>query len=256
MKNAGNAENAGNARERREGRETPKDWTDQRRKGSEARTRELPGLGNRQTATRLASVPGVPGASPPSMSKSYTKISGGGLLLSLLPGLRTKLYLGPDHLLLIEQFILTERYKRFYFRDIQAITATKSARWIVFGLIWGFLVLLSALFFIVHTLVTLIFGALFTVLFGFAFIHNIVSGPTCIVRLQTAVQTHRVAPLERIRDFRKGMRTIVPLIQNAQRGQTAATIILVLALILALDQRPQESLHIRNTAIEGLCILR
>jgi hypothetical protein len=151
-----------------------------------------------------------------SMSKSYTKISGGGFLLSLLPGLRTKLYLGPDHLLLIEQFILTERYKRFYFRDIQAITATKSARWIVFGLIWGFLVLLSALFFIVHALLALTFGTLFTALFGFAFIHNIVSGPTCIVRLQTAVQTHRFAPLERTRDFRKGMQTIVPLIQNAQ----------------------------------------
>ena len=59
-------------------------------------------------------------------------------------------------------------------------------------------------------------AVLFTALFGFAFIHNIVSGPTCIVRLQTAVQTHRFAPLERTRDFRKGMQTIVPLIQNAQ----------------------------------------
>jgi hypothetical protein len=170
------------------------------------------------------------------MSKSYTKISDGGLLLSLVPGLRTKLYIGPDHLLLIEQFILTERYKRFYYRDIQAITATKSVRWIVFGLVWGFLVLLSALFFIVHTLLTLIFGTLFTVLFGFAFIHNIVSGPTCIVRLQTAVQTHRFAPLERIRDFRKGMQTIVPLIQNAQRSQTAAALVLALILVHGLAE--------------------
>src|SRR5208283_70103 len=147
---------------------------------------------------------------------AYTKISNGGVLMSILPGLRTKLYLGTDHLLLIEQFILVERYKRFYFRDIQAITETKSPRWIVLGLIWGFLALLSALLLIPHNSVTLIFGTLFTAFFGLAFIHNILSGPTCIVRLQTAVQTHRFAPLERIRDFSSGMEIIVPLIQNAQ----------------------------------------
>jgi hypothetical protein len=153
------------------------------------------------------------------MSLSYKKISDGGLLLSLFPGVRTKLYLGTDHLLLIEQFILIERYKRFYFRDIQAITTTKSSRWIVLGSIWGVLALLSALLFMADHPVTLILGTLFTALFGIAFIHNILSGPTCIVRVQTAVQTHRFAPLERIRDFTSGMETIVPLIQNAQRGQ-------------------------------------
>jgi hypothetical protein len=149
---------------------------------------------------------------------SYTKISSGGLLMTLIPGLRTKLYLGTDHLLLVEQLILVERYKRFYFRDIQVITATKSARWIVFGAIWGFLALLAALSFFVHHPAVLALGAFFTALFGFAFVHNIVLGPTCIVRLRTAVQTHRVAPLERIRDFRKGMETIEPLIRDAQQA--------------------------------------
>jgi hypothetical protein len=147
---------------------------------------------------------------------SYTKISNGGFLMTLIPGLRTKLYLGTDHLLLIEQFILVERYKRFYFRDIQAITATKSARWIVLGTLWGVLALLAAVFLLVHNLVALTLGTFFAVLFGLIFVYNIVLGPTCIVRLQTAVQTHRCAPLERIRDFHKGMETIEPLIRNAQ----------------------------------------
>jgi hypothetical protein len=53
-------------------------------------------------------------------------------------------------------------------------------------------------------------------LFGFAFVHNLIQGPTCIVRLRTAVQTHRIAPLERIRDFRRGMDAIEPLIRTAQ----------------------------------------
>jgi len=146
----------------------------------------------------------------------YTKISNGGLLMTWIPGLRTKLHLGTDHLLLIEQLILVERYKRFYFRDIQVITATKSTRWIVFGTIWGFLALATALLFFVHNPVAVAMGTFFTALFGLAFVHNIILGPTCIVRLRTAVQTHRVAPLERIRDFRKGIAIIEPLIQAAQ----------------------------------------
>jgi hypothetical protein len=150
---------------------------------------------------------------------SYTKISNGGLLMTLIPGLRTKLYLGTDHLLLIEQVILVERYKRFYFRDIQVITATKSVRWIVFATIWGFLALLAALSFLVPNPVTVTVGIFFTALFGIAFVHNIILGPTCIVRLRTSVQTHRVAPLERIRDFRKGMETIEPLIRQAQLAE-------------------------------------
>jgi hypothetical protein len=147
---------------------------------------------------------------------SYIKISNGGLLMTLIPGLRTKLYLGTDHLLLIEQLVLVERYKRFYFRDIQVITATQSSRWLVFGGLWGFLAFLGALFFFVHNPIAVTAGVLFTGLFGSAFFHNLIQGSTCIVRFQTAVQTHRIAPLERVRDFRKGMETIEPLIRSAQ----------------------------------------
>src|SRR4029077_11499607 len=117
---------------------------------------------------------------------------------------------------LIEQLILVERYKRFYFRDIQVITATQSARWIVFGGIWAFLALLTALLFLGHNPVAVAIGTFLTALFGLAFVHNIILGPTCIVRLRTAVQAHRVAPLERIRDFRQGIATIEPLIRAAQ----------------------------------------
>jgi hypothetical protein len=146
----------------------------------------------------------------------YTKLSNGGLLMTLIPGLRTKLYLGTDHLLLIEQLILVERYKRFYFRDIQVVTATQSSRWLVFGGLWGFLALLAALFFLIHNPIALAAGTFFCGLFGFAFVHNLIQGPTCIVRIRTAVQAHRIAPLERIRDFRKGMEAIEPLIRSAQ----------------------------------------
>jgi hypothetical protein len=136
--------------------------------------------------------------------------------MTVIPGLRTKLYLGTDHLLLVEQLIFLERYKRFYFRDIQVITLEQSARWIVFGSIWGFLALVAALSFMVHHPLAVGAGAFFTALFGFGFVHNLILGPTCVVRLRTAVQTHRLAPLERISNFHQRMATIEPLIREAQ----------------------------------------
>lgn len=95
--------------------------------------------------------------------------------------------------------------------------AYQSSRWIVFGTIWGFLALLATLFFFTLNPVTVLAGTFFTALFGFAFVHNLILGPTCIVRLRTAVQTHRISPLERMRDFRKGMDAIEPLIRAAQQ---------------------------------------
>src|SRR5271155_405699 len=102
---------------------------------------------------------------------SYIKISNGGLLMTFIPGLRTKLYLGTDHLLLVEQLILVERYKRFYFREIQVITAAQSPRWLVFGALWAFLTLLAALFFFIHHPFAVAAGTFFTALSGFAFVH-------------------------------------------------------------------------------------
>jgi hypothetical protein len=45
-------------------------------------------------------------------------------------------------------------------------------------------------------------------------------GPTCIVRLQTAIQSYRIASLERVRDFRKGMERIEVLIRSASEAAT------------------------------------
>jgi hypothetical protein len=151
---------------------------------------------------------------------AYTKISDGGWLMSLIPGLRTRLYLGSDHLLLVEQLVLVERYKRFYFRDIQAITRANSARWIVLSGTWGILALLLTSVLLLHQPIATALGTIFVLLFGFASIHGVIRGPTCIVRLQTALQSHRIAPLERVREFHKAMERIEPLIRSAQAPET------------------------------------
>jgi hypothetical protein len=149
---------------------------------------------------------------------AYTRISNGGWLMSIMPGLRTKLFLGPDHLLVVEQLVLIERYKRFYYRDIQAITRTNSARWLVLSGMWTFLALLSASVLLLHQPVATAAGTIFALIFGFASIQGVMRGPTCIVRLQTAIQSYRIASLERVRDFRKGMERIEFLIRSASEA--------------------------------------
>ena len=133
---------------------------------------------------------------------SYTKISNGGLLMTLIPGLRTKLYLGTDHLLLVEQLILVERYKRFYFRDIQAITATRSSRWMVFGRSGGSYPDRCAVFLCPQSR-RLIRGNVFTALFGFAFVHNLIQGPTCIVRFEQRFKPIGSPPWKEFATFAK-----------------------------------------------------
>src|ERR1051326_4778766 len=48
---------------------------------------------------------------------------------------RSSLWLGPDHLLLVERRGYTEFYKRFFFRDIQAITIRQTNRHKVWTLV-------------------------------------------------------------------------------------------------------------------------
>src|SRR5208283_5906459 len=52
---------------------------------------------------------------------------------------RSSLWLGDDHLLFVECTGYTETYKRFYFRDIQAITIRKTTTHAVWNWITGVL---------------------------------------------------------------------------------------------------------------------
>ena len=42
--------------------------------------------------------------------------------LVFLAAAHSSLWLGPDHLLSVDRIWMNEEYKRFYFRDVQAIT--------------------------------------------------------------------------------------------------------------------------------------
>lgn len=156
--------------------------------------------------------------------KEYTKLTpprrtAGFALVSVT---RSNLWLGKDHLLCIETEGYTEKYKRFYFRDIQAITLRRTNRmWTVFAVTGS----LTLFFEIIALTMDAVEGKwVFGILGGICalpFIVNLIYGPTCKCELRTAVHTESMPSMSRVRRARKLLNRIRPLIAEAQ-GQLAA----------------------------------
>lgn len=135
---------------------------------------------------------------------------------------RSNLWLGGDHLLCVETEGYTEKYRRFYFRDIQAITLRRTNRALVLGVVTG---VLTAVFALLMLVIDDLAGkSVFGILGGVCaipFLVNLIYGPTCKCELRTAVQTENVPSMSRVRRARKLLNRIRPLIAEAQ-GQLAA----------------------------------
>lgn len=145
-------------------------------------------------------------------------------LFSVAAASRTSLWLGPDHLLCIDYNGYSESYKRFYFRDIQAITLQQTKR----RMIWN-IILLTPLFFCgVGLMICLfpyenpgwvIFWSIAAAFFLVPFIINNFLGTACTGQLRTAVQTEELASLSRVPRATKVLERLRPLIADAQ-GET------------------------------------
>ena len=125
---------------------------------------------------------------------------------------RGSLWLGPDHLLCVETNGYRETYKRFYFRDIQAIIIQHTKRRVIWNAILptplagglvGLLALLSA-------------GERNEVT-----INNIL-GTGCVCYLRTAVQIEQLPGLYRVPKARKVLAKIRPQIVAAQGSELSA----------------------------------
>jgi hypothetical protein len=147
--------------------------------------------------------------------KTYLRLPGRGRGIAHY----ARLWQGPDHVLLVISTGMSENYKRFYYRDIQAFVVRRttahhavSAALAVFTL--GFAVL------------TLGYrgGAWMWVwgivagIFALSLLINLLLGPTCVCHLRTAVQTERLTPLNRLRTARKALNRIRPLIVASQES--------------------------------------
>ena len=156
------------------------------------------------------------------MSQEYLSLPGRGTrregnFVVALSVRRSRLWLGKDHLLLVDYSSVHQDLKRFYFRHIQALTVRRTARWSTLSLVFG---LLAAVF----TLLLLNFNGeperyflgLAVGLFGLLLLINLLKGPTAECFIQTAVQSEKLPSLGRLRNARKVLARLRPLIDEAQ----------------------------------------
>lgn len=141
---------------------------------------------------------------------------------------RAALWLGDDHLLLVETSGITETYKRFFFRDIQAVTIRRTSRRKIWNWVLSAPLVLCALFVAFRAFdVRWIDGGeagvltVVGVVFGIPLLINNLLGSTCTCQLRTAVQTEELPSLCRLRKTRKVLAKIRPLIAAAQGQLTA-----------------------------------
>jgi hypothetical protein len=156
----------------------------------------------------------------PKADKLYRKLPGRGATVTHY----TRLYAGPDHLLQVFSTGFTETYKRFYFRDIQAMTIRKTVVGkIVNAGLGGFVALFAipALFAGgAGTIVLMSFAGVIAVILGV----NIGMGPTCVCHLKTAVQNEKVPSLSRMRRARRVLEGLRPAIMTLQGEMSAEQI--------------------------------
>ncbi|MFN7139480.1 MAG: hypothetical protein ACK4UN_09085 [Limisphaerales bacterium] len=173
--------------------------------------------------------------------KEYRKLPGRGIrstgLVSVTRNI-CSLYLGNDHLLQVESISgYSEEYKRFYFRDIQAITVQKTntaamslAAYGTFSLI---LVLIArAMENPVAAGIFYFIGGVLGLIFLFQLLSWFIGGGSCLCYLQTAVQVEQLPSLKRLKTAEKVLGIVQPLIEQSQGGMALDELKLQIAAYL------------------------
>ncbi len=152
---------------------------------------------------------------------NYTRLPGRGLRREGFVALtRTwcTLWLADDHVLSVDKHAFSEDYKRFYFRDIQAIVFGKTRR----GAVWNavlsvFVALWLWLMFLQDSNEGRIAWLIVAVIFFVLLLINVLRGPTCTCQLITAVHKETLPSLNRIHTAEKVLGILRQRIRGAQR---------------------------------------
>jgi len=154
--------------------------------------------------------------------KIYKRLPGRGLAAMQ----NVRLYRGPDHLLQLSSTGFSEAYKRFYFRDVQAITIQKTHAGKFVNGFWALLVFIFGLSASGMSGGAAIAMWIIAGFFGLCLLGNTIAGPTCACYIRSAVQTERLTPVNRIRTARRLLKRIRPFIDE-QQGAVAREDLLV-----------------------------
>lgn len=153
-------------------------------------------------------------------NKEYQKIPGRGYRtdgVGLVVRRSARLWLASDHLLMIFSTMFNEEFKRFYLRDIQAITVRKTNNAFIWSGSWLAVAILSALLSLgvedaIGLWVLRGLGGLFLLCAVIA----IASGQSCIAEIKTAVHLEELSSLKRVRHAKAALAILQPLIEQAQ----------------------------------------
>ncbi len=172
-------------------------------------------------------------------------------------GERTRLYLGPGHILVVRRRFFTETLHRFYFADIQALVVKRTPEG---GVVNGVLVFLMAvslgLFFLSPSFFPLPYGAQLVLLLlsaglGTGLAVNVLLGPVCTTELITAVHRESLPCLSRWRTAQRALALVIPQIQAVQgprSEQTTAAPLNLAAYALPACARAQQPPETHDSA--------
>jgi hypothetical protein len=144
------------------------------------------------------------------IKNSYNKLRGSSLLSS------NKLYVGPDHMLSISSNFFSEKYLRFYFKDIQAIITRKTSKGKILNICFSVILTIFLFFAIILSRGWSVFFGVLSSICLILLIINILKGPTSVSYIQTSIQTFRLSALRRIKSAQKAITQLKTLIEETQ----------------------------------------
>ncbi len=129
----------------------------------------------------------------------------------------SSLWLAKDYLMAVQSTGYSDKYSRFYLRDIQGFMVEDSERRFYWGVVLGLLgagFVLTSLLVRAHWAYTLAW----LLLFGIPLAWNHVKGPGCKLYIITQVQTSRLQAISRRARCEEIIEFLRPLIEEAQAG--------------------------------------
>jgi hypothetical protein len=129
------------------------------------------------------------------------------------------LWMAGDHLLLVQSSRVAEQYKRFYFRDIQAIVIGKRDG--VSDRVVARVVILTILLLVVAVNIQGRPGRDLSLLLLSCYVVWWMRRPNCVCFIQTATQTEQILPLSQFRTASKVVGEIRSKIEAAQSESLA-----------------------------------
>lgn len=153
---------------------------------------------------------------------SYRRLPGRGRKSGFLHSIggSCSLWQTDDHLLLVESNGITESYRRFYFKDIQAVVIQKTNFSRNFNYIAASTLFAAALIHLSHVLGDGFPGSAVMFIFFISLISlflNYLMGVTCICRIITPVQDEEIPSLKRLRNAEK-VKTVIDNACTALQG--------------------------------------